>query len=79
MTDPPDSPPDPRQHTFAGSLYTAEVLLSSPDGQFWYYIVQPVGSSDIVSLERFDSYEEARDAAVVVLHRLEAKATASGE
>ncbi len=47
--------------------YTADILPSRPDGQFWYMVVQPVHSREIVAIDRFGSYEAARDAAYNVL------------
>ncbi len=50
--------------------YTADILPSRPDGQFWFLVVQPVHSREIVAIDRFDSYEGARDAAYDILAQM---------
>ncbi len=38
---------------------------------FWYYVIQPTGSRDIVAIERRDSYTEASEAALKALDKLD--------
>lgn len=58
--------------------YVADVLQSKLGGEFWYCVIQLRNSREIVSMERFDTKEEARRAARSRLQSL-ARAAASGE
>lgn len=57
--------------------YIAEVLQAKGGGDSWYYAIQ-TQTGEIVSIERFDVYEEARDEALKALNRLN-RAAAAGE
>ncbi len=50
--------------------YTDDILPSKTGAQFWFMVVQPVDSREIIAIDRFDSYEAARDAAYDVLAEL---------
>ncbi len=58
--------------------YTADLVSSSKGDPFWYYVVQPKGSREIVALGGCKTYEEARAAALEALERFK-RAAASGE
>ena len=65
-------------HTkFALGFYTAE-LLPSKNNDGWFCVVQPKHSREIVAVDHFVSYDEARDAVIKTLEHLH-RAIASGE
>jgi len=37
---------------------------------FWYYVIQPKGSSEIIDLVKFSTYKEAVEAATQVLAKM---------
>lgn len=51
--------------------YTAELLPSKIAGDStWYVVVQPRNSRDIIAIDRYPSFADARDAAFKALERL---------
>ena len=56
---------------FRQAGYTADILQSRGEDRFWYYVIQPTGSREIVAIERRDSYTEAREAALKALEKLD--------
>jgi hypothetical protein len=58
--------------------YVADVLQSKLGGEFWYCVIQLRSSREIISMERFDTREEASRAARSRLESL-ARAAAAGE
>lgn len=61
---------NPEKERWAEGNYVAEVLFSSLSSPSWYYIVQRAGSSKVIDLARFDTREQAREAAQQALKRL---------
>ncbi len=64
---------------FKSGGFIAEVLQSRSSDPFWYYVVQPIGSREIVAISRCNSHSEAKDAAIKALIDLASPAAASGE
>jgi hypothetical protein len=62
---------------FALGFYTAE-LLPSKTNDGWFCVVQPKHSREIVAIDHFLSYDEARNAVTKTLEHLH-RAIASGE
>ena len=57
--------------------YAADILQgSSTSDRFWYYVLQRNGSREIIDIARFDSKEEAMDAAREVIEKLHHAAAA---
>lgn len=69
--------PESRQTIFQIGIYFAELLPSKRrDDSGWYVIVQPQNSGEIVAIDRYPTYEAAKDAAI---HALELMNEAGGE
>jgi len=51
-------------------------MESKSGSRKWYVVVQKKDSHDIVAIDRFESYEEAREAVTDTLERLNAAAGA---
>ncbi|HJW98867.1 MAG TPA: hypothetical protein VJ453_01845 [Terriglobales bacterium] len=43
---------------------------TTPTEQFWYYVVQRKASNEVIDLVKFDSYEQAMEAAQQVLAKM---------
>lgn len=57
--------------------YRADVLRGGTIEGFWYYAIRRKDSNEIIHLAKFDSYEQAMEAARNVLARMNFKATGS--
>ena len=56
---------------FEQGNYRADVLRhTTPTEQFWYYVVQRKASNEVIDLVKFDSYEQAMEAAQQVLAKM---------
>ncbi len=56
---------------FQVGSYRAELRNSQSGKHQWYVMVFRSGSGDLAALDRFDSYDEAREAALATLARLD--------
>lgn len=65
----------PSQVQFELGNYTAELLPSKTGDGAWYVVVQPKNSRQIVAIDRFPNYEEARMAVAELLTRMSAGPT----
>ena len=65
------------EERFELGSYVAEILQTKLGGTSWYYAIQ-TRTGEIVSMERFDTHDEARLAALATLERLN-RAAAAGE
>lgn len=61
---------NPEKERWTEGNYVAEVLFSSLSSPSWYYILQRAGSSKVIDLARFDTREQACEAAQQALKRL---------
>ena len=65
------SMPSPDHTLIQNGGYTAEVLRSRiADDATWYVVIQPRYCRDIIAIDRYSSFDEARDAAYKALKRL---------
>ena len=49
--------------------YTADIVVSKREENLCYYVLQRVGSAEIIDMQRFDSPENAEAAAYAALKR----------
>lgn len=59
--------------------FTAEILKANTAEDGWYVVVQPRNSRDIVAIDRFETYEKARESATRALEQMNAARGAQGE
>ena len=57
--------------------YLADILQGSSAKPFWYYIVQRKGSAEIIDLVKFDTYEQALEAATQILVKMDQSPSAN--
>lgn len=62
-----------QQTKFQVGNYIADVLKANTVEDGWYVVVQPRHSRDIVAIDRFPTYEQARDAVMKTLEQLNQK------
>ena len=56
------------------SSYLADVLQAGDAEPFWYYVIQRKGSNEVIDLVKFDTYEQALEAATQMLVKMNAAA-----
>lgn len=66
----PDPIPTLWPQRIQSGRYVAEILLGGNGEQFWYYIVQRVGSSRIIDLAKCQSQAEALKQAQSIMDKL---------
>ena len=54
--------------------YRADVLQGGTVERFWYYVIQRKDSNKIIDLAKFESYEQAMEAARKILDEMNRKA-----
>lgn len=57
--------------------YQADVLRGGTIERFWYYIIRRKDSSEIIHLAKYESYEQALEAAREALARINLETAAS--
>jgi len=60
----------PRQYKFEIGDYRADVMESKSGSQKWYVVFQKRDTHDIVAIDRYDTYELARQAVLTFLERI---------
>jgi hypothetical protein len=63
----PAPPPDERRLSLGE--YTADIVISKREEDCCYYVIQRVGSAEILEMQRFNTSEEAEAAAKDALER----------
>ena len=66
----PDHTPALWPQSIYSGRYVAEIFFGSNGEQFWYYIVQRVGSSKVIDLSKCQSHAEALKQVQGILDRL---------
>jgi len=57
--------------------YRADVLRGGTVEPFWYYVVRRTDSNEVIHLAKFESYEQALNAARTALARITRQVAAS--
>jgi hypothetical protein len=61
--------PRPEECRLTLGRYTADIVVSKREENCCYYVLQRVGSAEIIDMQRFDSAENAEAAAYAALKR----------
>jgi hypothetical protein len=61
--------PRPNERRLSLCEYTADIVISKREENCCYYVLQRVGSAEILDMQRFDTPEEAEAAAKRALER----------
>lgn len=61
--------PCPNERRLSLGDYTADIVISKREVNCCYYLIQRVGSAEIIEMERFDNPEDAEAAAKAALER----------
>ena len=61
--------PSPKEHRLSLGDYTADIVISQREENCCYYVIQRLGSAEIIEMQRFDTPEEAEAAAQAALTR----------
>lgn len=64
------TPLPPREFKFRVGKYRAEIRESKSGKRQWYVMVHREDSGDLAAIERFESYDEAREAVLTTLSRM---------
>jgi len=67
VSTPPTERPDQRRLKLGN--YTADIIVSKREKNLCYYVIQRVGSAEIIDMQRFDTPENAEAAAYAKLKR----------
>ena len=61
--------PRPNERRLTLGDYTADIVISKREENCCYYVVQRVGSAEIIEMQRFDTPQDAEAAAQAALER----------